>query len=97
MRKKRLDRKNDNNINVLVSPHRRELQISVVIGHVVEHVGHGDHHRWVGGLLLIILTILLLLLLFLWLLETLERKKNKEALVENCSHTEFRKKMLYAH
>lgn len=58
-----------------MSPHRCKLQISIVIGHVVKHVGHGNHHRWVGGRLLlslIIVIIIVVLLLFLWLLETTE-------------------------
>lgn len=52
--------------------HWRKLQISVVIGHMVQHVSHGNHHRWVGGLLFLILVIVIVL--FLWLLETTESK-----------------------
>lgn len=57
-----------------MSPHRCKLQISIVIGHVVKHVGHGNHHRWVGGCLLLslIIVIIIVVLLFLWLLETTE-------------------------
>ena len=60
-----------------MSPHWCELQISIVIGHVVEHVCHGNHHRWVGGLLLLVLLILFIVFLFLWLLEATEEKKRQ--------------------
>lgn len=52
-----------------MSPHLCELQISIVIGHMVKHVSHGNHHWWVGRLLLLIL-LLIVILLILWLLET---------------------------
>lgn len=58
--------------------HRCKLQICIVIGHMVKHVGHGNHHRWVWSLFLLLLVLLLVLvfttLLFVWLLETTERR-----------------------
>lgn len=57
-----------------VSPHWCKLQVSIVIGHMVKHVCHGNHHRWVGGLLL----LLLFIVLFLRLLETTEEEEEEE-------------------
>lgn len=52
-------------------PYWRELQISIVIGHMVEHVSHGNHHGRAGRLLLLFL-IVIVMILFLWLLKTRE-------------------------
>ncbi len=64
-----------------MSPHWCKLQISIVIGHMVKHVSHGNHHRWVGGLLLLLLLIVFIIFLFLWLLETTGQRKNREGRV----------------
>lgn len=73
-----------------VSPHLCELQISIVIGHMVKHVSHGNHHWWVGRLLLIL--ILIVVILILWLLETADewrdgmgKKKQTHILVPCCN------------
>lgn len=58
-------------ITAEVSPHWHEFQVSIVTGHMVQHVCHGNHHWRVGGLLLFLLFIVFL---FLWLLETTDRK-----------------------
>lgn len=66
------------NSEVDVCPHWCELQISIVIGHVVEHVSHGNHHGWAGRLLLLFLFVMIL---FLRLLKTTERMEERYCMV----------------
>ena len=65
---------------VVVFPHRCELQVSIVIGHVVQHVSHGNHHWQVSSLLLLLLLLLLIIIIvpFLWLLETIEEEQESD-------------------
>ena len=62
--------------------HGRELQVGIIIGHMVKHVRHWNHHRRAGGLVLILFLLLFLLLIFLWLLETAEKEEEQGGNVE---------------
>lgn len=61
--------------------HGCKLQVGIIIGHMVKHVRHGNHHRWAGGLVLI-LFLLFIVLIFLWLLETTEKEEEQGGKVE---------------